>query len=223
MKQRKRKLILISKCLICNGITYKLEDKQIKVRYAVCQDCGFIHKDKEYHVGREEELNQYSLHNNSFESEGYVNIFVKLINEYITPLNIMGNVLEYGSGPGPVLKELLIRDGYNVYDYDPFFNNNKEYLNYKYELITSTEVVEHFFNPLVEFARLSSLLKHAGYLVITTKLRTMEIDSFLDWWYRRDTTHVSFYTMKSLSIIAKLYNLKIVKTNDIDTIVFQKI
>lgn len=223
MKDKKVNQILISNCKICQGNTIKLIDKQLRITYSVCQECGFIHKDEEYHVDKKEELNQYSLHNNSFESVGYVNIFVNLIKDYILPLKIKGKALEYGSGPGPVLKELLQREGYAVYDYDPFFNNNKEYLNYKYELITSTEVVEHFFNPLVEFARLSSLLKHAGYLVITTKLRTMEIDSFLDWWYRRDTTHVSFYTMKSLSIIAKLYNLKIVKTNDIDTIVFQKI
>ena len=216
-------MILISKCLICNGKISKLEDKQIKVTYSVCQDCGFIHKDKEYHVDREEELNQYSLHNNSFESVGYVDIFVKLINDYITPLNIMGDVLEYGSGPGPVLKELLIRDGYSVYDYDPFFNDNKEYLKYKYELITSTEVVEHFFDPLVEFAHLSNLLEQGGYLVITTLLRNMSITDFADWWYRRDATHVSFYTLKTLEVIALRFDLKIIKTNNKNIIVFQKI
>ena len=216
-------MILISKCLICNGKISKLEDKQIKVTYSVCQDCGFIHKDKEYRVDREEELNQYSLHNNSFESVGYVDIFVKLINDYITPLNIMGDVLEYGSGPGPVLKELLIRDGYSVYDYDPFFNDNKEYLKYKYELITSTEVVEHFFDPLVEFAHLSNLLEQGGYLVITTLLRNMSITDFTDWWYRRDATHVSFYTLKTLEIIALRFDLKIIKTNNKNIIVFQKI
>jgi len=223
MKDKKVNQILICKCKICGGTTEELIDEQIKVTYSVCSECGFIHKDREFYVDKEEELNQYSLHNNSFESVGYVNIFKSLLKYYITPLKIKGNVLEYGSGPGPVLKELLQRAGYSVFDYDPFFNDNIEYLNNKYELITSTEVVEHFFNPLVEFAHLTKLLKQGGYLVITTKLRVMEIESFLDWWYRRDTTHVSFYTMKSLIKIAELNDLKIIKTNDIDTIVFRKI
>ena len=223
MKDRKTKYTSMYKCLICNSITKKLDDKQIKVTYSVCENCGFIHKDKLFHVDYEEEKEQYSLHNNSFESVGYVDIFVNLINDYITPLNIMGKILEFGSGPGPVLKKLLTEKGYKVYDYDPFFNDNKEYLFHKYELITSTEVVEHFFDPLKEFALLSNLLEQGGYLLIMTKLRTMDIISFLDWWYRRDSTHVSFYTMESMQVIAKRFDLKIVKSNDLNVIVFQKI
>ncbi len=213
----------MDKCLICNEIVSKLEDKQIKVTYSVCGKCGFIHKDKEFHVDSEEELNYYSLHNNSFESEGYVKIFENLIEDYIRPLKIMGTALEYGSGPGPVLKELLNREGLDVLDFDPYFNNDLEYKNHKYELITSTEVVEHFYHPLEEFAHLSNLLEQGGYLVIMTKLRMMNITEFLDWWYRRDKTHVSFYTKESLNIIAARFDLKIVKSNNINIIVFQKI
>ena len=210
-------------CLICNSLTSKLDDRQIKVAYSICENCGFIHKDKLYHVDSEEERRQYSLHNNSFESEGYVDIFENLIDDYITPLNIMGKVLEFGSGPGPVLKELLNEKGLKVYDYDPFFHDDREYLNHKYELITSTEVVEHFFDPLKEFALLSNLLEQGGYLVIMTRLRTMDLNDFLDWWYRRDSTHVSFYTMESLQVVAKRFDLNIIKSNDINVIVFQKI
>ena len=213
----------MSNCLVCNSTVKRLDDKQMKVTYSVCQNCGFIYKDKEYHVDREEEYINYSLHNNSFKSVGYVDIFMSLIEDYISPLNIMGKVLEFGSGPGPVLKEILEKKGYIVYDYDPFFNDNIEYLDHKYELITSTEVVEHFFNPLKEFADVTNLLEQGGYLLIMTNLRTMNLINFLDWWYRRDVTHVSFYTMKSLEYIARRFDLKIVNTNDKNIIVFQKI
>jgi len=223
MKIKTNKTTLITNCSICNGATTKLKDNQLKVDYLVCQNCGFIYKDKKFRIDVEEEAKNYSLHNNSFECEGYVKIFIDLIKEYITPLKIKGNILEFGSGPGPVLKELLQRDYNSVYDYDPFFNNDKSYLKRKYELITSTEVVEHFFNPLKEFEHLSNLLLQGGYLLITTRLRTMDLDNFLDWWYRRDITHVSFYTIKSLEIIAAKFNLKILKTNNINIVLFQKI
>lgn len=211
-----------TKCLICNSKTKILDDGQIKVTYSVCDTCGFIHKDKLYHVDSEVEKYNYSLHNNSFESEGYVKIFRDLVIEHITPLNIKGKVLEYGSGPGPVLKKLLEIEGYKVINYDPYFYNDLDYLNHKYELITSTEVVEHFYDPLSEFKKLSDLLIPGGYLVIMTKLRTMKLDKFTNWWYRRDITHVSFYTIKSLEIIAKKFNLSIIKHNNENIIIFKK-
>ncbi len=212
----------MSKCLICNSETSFLTDPQIKATYAVCESCGFIYKKKEHHVTLEAEKAKYDLHHNSFESEGYVNIFKALINDYIKPLKITKKVLEYGSGPGPVLKELLLRENYQVTDYDPFFNNNLDYLNSQYQLITSTEVVEHFKNPMQEFTKLANLLIPGGYLVIMTNLRTMALPEFLTWWYKRDITHISFYTLESLAIIAKKNNLKIIETNNKKIIVFQK-
>jgi hypothetical protein len=163
------------------------------------------------------------MHNNSFESQGYVKIFMDLLNDYIKPLNITGKILEFGSGPGPVLKELLLREGYDVFDFDPFFNMNDTYLKNKYQLITSTEVVEHFVEPLKEFKHLSGLLEKNGYILLMTRLRTMEVSEFTNWWYRRDLTHISFYTLDTFKEIGKKFGLRIVKTNNINIIVFQKI
>ncbi len=212
----------MSKCLICNNETKVAIDPQIAATYAVCESCGFIYKQQEHHVSLEMEKAKYDLHHNSFESEGYVKIFENLIKDYIKPLKITKKVLEYGSGPGPVLKELLLRENYQVTDYDPFFNNNLDYLNSRYQLITSTEVAEHFKKPMAEFTKLANLLLPGGYLVIMTNLRTMPLEEFLTWWYKRDVTHVSFYTLKSLAVIALKNNLKIIKTDHKKIIVFQK-
>lgn len=210
-------------CLVCGTKTSVLKDPQIRVTHSFCDTCGFIYKNSEFHLSEDIEHENYKMHNNSFESEGYVQIFVNLVSEYIKPLNISGKVLEFGSGPGPVLKELLVREGYDVFDFDPFFNKNIEYLRNRYQLITSTEVVEHFTDPLKEFEHLSELLDVGGYLLIMTRLRTMDSTEFLNWWYRRDLTHISFYNLNTFKEIGKKFGLKIIKTNNVNIIVFQKI
>jgi len=212
----------MNKCLICNSLTNIVNDSQIKVTYSVCENCGFIFKNIEFHPNLEKELKQYTCHNNSFESAGYVKIFEDLISEYIKPLNIHGKVLEYGSGPGPVLKELLMREELDVYDFDPIFNDNKDYENHRYQLITSTEVAEHFKDPLREFSHLFSLLDEKGYLLIVTKFRNMDLNEFLNWWYRRDSTHLSFYTIKAFKEIEKKFNFSIIINNNVNVIIFQK-
>lgn len=213
----------MSKCLVCNSETTDIIDSQIRVTHSHCENCGFIYKNREYHLSVDIEHENYKMHDNSFDSEGYVQIFVNLINDYIKPLNIERKVLEFGSGPGPVLKELLKRDGYDVYDFDPFFNVNIKYLNHKYQLITSTEVVEHFVDPMKEFEHLSGLLEDGGYLLLMTRLRTMNSEEFLKWWYRRDLTHISFYKLKTFEEIGKRFNLEIVNTNNVNVIVYKKI
>ena len=213
----------MSNCIICNNETNNIIDPQIRVTHAYCDNCGFIYKNKEFHLSLDIEYENYKMHNNSFESQGYVKIFMDLLNDYIKPLNITGKILEFGSGPGPVLKELLLREGYDVFDFDPFFNMNDTYLKNKYQLITSTEVVEHFVEPLKEFKHLSGLLEKNGYILLMTRLRTMEVTEFTNWWYRRDLTHISFYTLDTFKEIGKKFGLRIVKTNNINIIVFQKI
>lgn len=209
-------------CKICGGSTVLLEDMQLKLTYALCEKCGFIYKNKDYHLQLNEEHKLYLNHNNNLESEGYVKIFADLIDKQIKPLNISGKILDFGSGPGPVLKLLLERVGYQVYDFDPFFNNNSEYLDNKYQLITTTEVAEHFTDPIKEFGHLVSLLEENGYLLVMTKLRKMPIPIFLDWWYRRDETHIAFYTDQSFEILASQFDLKVVYSNHENIVLLQK-
>lgn len=209
-------------CNICGTTTSELNDPQLKVTYSVCTECEFIYKDIENHVSLEQEHKEYKNHNNSFESKGYVQMFERFINDYIKPLHIKGVGLEYGSGPGPVLKELLSREGFTMYDFDPFFNPNEEYKVRTYDLITSTEVVEHFVDPIKEFKHLASLLKDDGYLVLMTNFHFNDHDLFLKWWYRRDFTHISFYTPKTFLRIAKICKLDFVGHNSKNVVILKK-
>ena len=51
----------------------------------------------------------------------------------------------------------------------------------------------------------------------------MDIKEFLNWWYRRDLTHISFYTLKTFEEIGKRFGLEIINTNNVNVIIFKKI
>lgn len=209
------------KCKICNEATYELNDKQFDIVYHRCTRCGFIYEDPKFHLNLNDEKSEYDSHNNSIENDGYVNMFRRFI-EAFEPYLKGKRILEYGSGPEPVLSELLRQGGYEVTSFDPFFLPDTNYLNKTYDLITSTEVFEHFVNPIEEIEKLLSLINKGGILAIMTQF-PKDDTHFLNWWYRRDITHISFYTIESFEYIAAKYNLEIVFKNEKDYMIFKKV
>jgi len=207
-------------CKICNEKTYDLYDAQFKITYYRCKACDFIYQDPKSHMPQALEKVEYDRHNNSIEDEAYVNMFKKFQEAF--EVYIEGKVtLEYGSGPEPVFTQVLRRDGYDVTPYDPYYLNDKNFKNKKYDLITSTEVFEHFSEPMKEIKLLDSLLKCGGVLAIMTQF-PKEDDHFLDWWYRRDPTHISFYSVKSFEYICKAFNYELMYTNNKNYMILKK-
>lgn len=209
------------KCKICNSETYELFDEQFDMIYHRCKSCSFIYEDPNHHVSYDVEKNEYDTHNNSIEDEGYVNMFNRFINAF-NPFVDGKDLLEFGSGPEPVFSEVLRRIGFNVTSYDPFYLPDESYLNKQYDIITSTEVFEHFVDPMKEIEGLVSLLKPEGLLAIMTQF-PKDDDHFLKWWYRRDRTHISFYTVETFEYIAKRYHLEIIFKNEKDYMIFRKL
>jgi 2-polyprenyl-3-methyl-5-hydroxy-6-metoxy-1,4-benzoquinol methylase len=169
------------------------------------------------------EKKQYDQHNNSLESEGYVQMFEDFIELAIVPYfqNIQTS-LDFGSGPGPVLCELLKRRGLEVDIYDLYYAPLKVYESKKYDLITSTEVFEHLSRPLEVLELLVEHLNDNAYLALMTKFPPADDKEFLAWWYRRDPTHISFFTPKSFEIMAEKVGLKVLRTINKNIVVFQK-
>ena len=218
-----RKIKDINSCKICSNTTEELYDQQLKVTYDVCHKCGFISKQDSFVLSQEEELVRYKNHKNDNEDNtGYINMFKNLIDLHVKPLKTVKSILDFGSGPYPMLQKLLKREGYDVAIYDPFFNKELDYQNNKYDLITTTEAIEHFKNPIKEIEHLLSLLNDNGYLLIMTNFRTMDLDSFSKWWYRRDPTHISFFNEDTFKYLEKHYGLKEVSNNHKNIITLQK-
>lgn len=212
----------MSNCLICKTETTQIDDEQLKVTYDVCPKCDFISKQKSYHLTHTEEKSRYDTHQNDTGDPGYINMFMNMINIHLKPLKNVKNILDFGSGPYPALKNILVELGYTVADYDPFYNPNEEYKKHKYDLVVSTEVIEHFSEPMKELEHIYSLIKENGYLLIMTNFRLMENADFPKWWYRRDHTHVSFFNVKTFQHIAKTFNMNIIEHNNKNIILFQK-
>jgi len=108
--------------------------------------------------------------------------------------------LDFGSGTGPVISKLLSDWGYEINQFDPFFDNNLEALKPTYDYVACCEVIEHFHAPAGEFRLLHSLLKPGGRLYCMTHLYSESI-TFDNWYYMRDPTHAFIYQAETLTWI----------------------
>lgn len=206
-------------CSICHSKTTCLLDEQANITYHICNKCGFISKDESCFLKGQQEKSRYDTHNNSDPS--YKAFFQPLLKEFIRPLGIQ-SILDYGSGPYPMLSTMLEEEHYDVTKYDPFYYNDHSYQHKRYDLIVLSEVIEHLYTPRIELSKLIGLLNKDGYLLISTTFRNMDETAFLSWWYKRDDTHVGFYNLDTFHYIATLFNLSIIKHNDKNIILMQK-
>ncbi len=210
-------------CKICNSPTITFYDNIMKSNFFHCSSCEFIFKDATSYVSTERELQQYENHNNSFESPGYVQMFQDFMDVTIAPYrHEIKTALEFGSGPGPVLAELLKREGFEVDLYDKYFSPEKVYKNKQYDLITSTEVIEHIDNTLELFSFFKTHLKSGGYLALMTQFHDNTQEGFLKWWYRKDPTHITFYRPHTFKVLAEKFDFTLLNFDHKKTVLLQR-
>jgi len=211
------------KCKVCGSDTISYIHPKFHTLYHECQECEFIFKDEKHYISKKEELKKYDEHHNSLDNIGYVNYLTDFIETAVVPFIKKGEALDFGSGPSPVLAHILKNNyKFDVDIFDLYYAIDKVYVNKSYDLITSTEVIEHLNNPLETFELFNKHLKPNGILSIMTLFHPKNRDLFFDWHYIRDDTHVSFFTTKTLRVIAKMYDFKLIDTNDYRYAVFQK-
>ncbi|OUU51303.1 MAG: hypothetical protein CBC25_05780 [Pelagibacteraceae bacterium TMED65] len=151
-------------------------------------------------------------------------------------------ILDIGSGNGyfcNILKKYCDRidgiepslRGYEIskkeYSDLNFYNkscyDNPEDFKNNYDLVISTEVIEHLYYPskLIQFAR--ECIKDKGYLIITTPyhgyLKNLAI-SIINGWDKhftvdRDGGHIKFWSIKTLNNLLEINNFKVIKNNGV--------
>jgi hypothetical protein len=198
-------------CLICSNSNLQIWDVAAKPArtYFRCESCDYLFMDPEQRLSSEQEAERYHQHRNQ-ASEGYIKFFEPLVGE-IQRLRITGanKALDYGCGPGTLLMDLLIQKSWFVSCYDPLFLPDENVLTQTYDLVTCTEVWEHLHDPVQVFARLQTLLSSNSILAVMTSAYPSKED-FALWPYRRDMTHVGFFSESTMRIIAAKYNWQLV-------------
>jgi len=193
-------------CSLCGDKLMKFAEVR-KRKYNRCLNCFSIQLDNDFLLNQNVEKKRYELHNNDVEDPNYQN-FVKPIVDYILSNHkVFEKGLDFGAGTGPVIAKLLTKQNYQVALYDPYFWDNPDLFDDKYDYIIACEVIEHFHNPHKEFELLSNLLNKNSSLVIMTVVYQEEID-FNNWYYKNDETHVFFYTKETLEYIKEAYGFK---------------
>ncbi|NQT26619.1 class I SAM-dependent methyltransferase [candidate division KSB1 bacterium] len=210
-------------CKICNLPTHDLPDLQFRIDYHHCTLCEYIFMDESVLVSPEEEKTIYLQHENTPDNEGYMQMFNDFIKWAIVPhADHVKTALDFGCGPGPVLASILQKHGYRTEVYDPYFAENPENLSKTYDLITATEVLEHLIHPMVELKKLVRILNPNGIMAVMTLFHPNDTSAFQDWWYRRDPTHIGFFTPITLKKMAGLLGLELIDHDDKRIAVFQK-
>ncbi len=207
-------------CPLCHSVKTNFFTNAMDRNYFLCSSCKLTFVPKEFFLSKSEEKKRYDLHENSIEDVGYVTFLSEIslaITSRITPPSYG---LDFGSGPTPVLAEILRQKDFDIKIYDLFYSQNKDVLNASYDFVCLSEVAEHFYKPALEFKNLIKLLNPKGYLFITTAC-TDTIINFENWYYQKDETHVCFYASESMQYIANKHSLSLEKASE-KLFIFQK-
>jgi len=174
------------------------------ISYWACSNCGLLFMDAAHLPLPDQEKTHYDSHENNTDDQGYRNFLSRLAHPLMARLTAPQTILDFGAGPGPALAQMMAEHGHDVSIYDPFYHDDKTSLQRHYDVITATEVIEHFHTPRKMFDQLYDLLNQGGTLAVMTLLQDDDA-AFATWHYRRDPTHVAFYREETFSWIADHY------------------
>ncbi len=209
-------------CPICSQGCSPFTDKKLHTHYYHCKACHFIFKSPDHYQGYDEQKERYDLHQNEEFSKGYRAYFKRFM-DFVLPLaGTPESALDFGCGATSLLAKMMTEEGIDCDFYDPIYHTRTTYQDKKYDLIVSVEVFEHLHHPKEVFEHLLSKLNEGGYLAIQTQFHYNAIESFLNWYYRLDPTHITFFDPETFRSLADLYGCEYRGDNGKNMVVIQK-
>ena len=169
-------------------------------RFHHCGSCDAVFVHPDFQSSLEVEKARYESHNNDESSRGFVEFLMQTVREIDPRLPKGARILDFGSGPEPLLSRLLMESGFSVVSYDPFFCPT--WPTGQFDLVLVHEVFEHLREPRQELQRLRNFMNPSGTLLIRSEI-CPERSEFAGWWYARDFTHLFFCSQQTLEWIAQ--------------------
>ena len=206
-------------CRLCSSAVHSFFEQQHRI-YERCTECQLIQLHRSHCPSFEEEKAEYMLHNNDpydLRYRRFLEGVTQPMQDWLNEENREDiNILDFGSGSGPTISVVLGEQGWNVHNYDPVYNPDERLLRKEYDLISSTEVVEHFYEPKRSWTLLFSLLKKTGCAIVMTQSsdRYATTDTFAHWRYIRERSHVAFYHTETMYWLSKEYGLQLSVVSD---------
>jgi len=198
-----------------------LVDKKSRV-YLQCPRCGLIQLSSHMLPDAITEQRRYLQHRNSAEDPRYVEYQRKFASRTVfRVLEPPAKILEIGSGPTPVLAELLRDAGYSVEIHDPYFFSHPRVFDDTFDGVVAVEVLEHVHYPGQFFDRLARMVIPGGYCCFQTGIQRGTVEEFSGWWYRQDVTHVCFFSERTITYIANQWFLDRNPTVEGNTVIFR--
>jgi SAM-dependent methyltransferase len=199
----------IDLCPLCTCERAVFFSKDRFREYYHCPECDLIFVPSQYHLTPQQEKERYDLHENDPQNLGYRKFLSTLVNPLaeIVPKGSLG--LDFGSGPEPVMANMLKDLGYEIVLYDKYYANDSKALDQQYDFITCCETIEHFSNPKKELELMLRILKPGGWLGIKTNLYDFKSQTFDNWHYKRDLTHVCFFSIITIYKFIEQYDLSL--------------
>ena len=203
-------------CKICKSSSVELIFKKkvlgkYEVSYFRCNECEFIFTEQPYWLKEAYSNAITSLDIGLLGRNIYLLQIVKTMISFF--FNSKAQFLDYAGGYG-VFTRLMRDSGFNYYREDVYCDNlfakgfdiTDLAETSKYELITAFELFEHLENPINDLIKPLSLSDN---LLFSTELIPKNKSDLETWWYFTPETgqHISFYSVKSLTELAKRLNM----------------
>lgn len=193
-------------CPLCKSSDLKTFDRDKFRTYQLCSDCQLISVPRNELISADEEKARYDLHENDGNDE-YRSYLTAIANTLLPKLSAQSKGLDFGCGKSLLMEKILESHGHSVESYDIYFHPKDGVLDEKFDFILLSEVIEHLAQPLEVMESLRGKLSTGGKIFLKTKLYPPDPMSFTSWSYKRDPTHIQFFSFGSLKKLGEMINL----------------
>jgi hypothetical protein len=205
-------------CFSAHQTVFEIDQRR---SYLLCQVCSLVFVPRDQLINDEEEKKRYELHDNSeanFDYQNYLENTAHLISSCLKKDSVG---LDFGCGKTRILEKFLNEKGHKVFSYDKFFLPDDSVFKKRYDFIILSEVIEHLKKPFEDLMRLTTMLHEDGFIFVKTKLRPETPEKFKNWFYKRDVTHVQFFSDSSFKHLSSALHLAKAVQIDQDLFLFR--